>query len=350
MNIKDGLKNLQWHSKTAKYILCHVIDILDKLDELDCVKPNNDEEQEDLIRNQDNSMVELYNLLQNFHDYQGQFCDELRSIELKTALTSKLVENDVDSDEIIRRSGEIYAALFDEFYYPNVWEESDFKEKTNHLQNNLKDRLSKRIMTEDDIPEFKERMVGSGENEDTISIEPITQEVANRRAADFVYWLDVYLRSVCITQREVADILDKAYSLFNPQPDTSRVKKQLIKSDILSRDNIIKAVFKAAVEKGFMVEAGNCFDWLKSSHLIPFFCERVCNMFANEEDNESKYAMFNGMIRFKGKILFNIDISQFRKNWYKTPSRKGKVFAPKGYLEIEDFIEEMKEGYVNYID
>ena len=84
----------------------------------------------------------------------------------------------------------------------------------------------------------------------------------------------------------IVDCLNKVVSeiesvFLTPHPDTSTVKKQLIKSDILSRDNIIRAIFKASVERGFMQYGDGVFEWLKSSHLIPFFCEKVCNIFAN---------------------------------------------------------------------
>lgn len=350
MDIKNGLKTLQWHSKTAKYILSNIIEILDKLDTLDNINPATDGERQNLIGQKDDEQVKFYNCLQAFLDYQEEFRNNLCSTGVERELTSKLLENDTDPDEVIRRSGEVYAGLFQEYYYPNVWEESDFKAKIQSLKTDLKDRIVNRLMREDEIPEFKDRLVVSGLNEDFISKEPMTLERAKRKAGDWVLWLDLYLHNVCRLQNEVATILDKAYSRFNLHSNTLTTKRHLIKSDILSRDNIIKAVLRAAVEKGFMQEVENCFEWLKSSHLIPFFCERVCNVFANEEDNESKYAMFNNIIIFKGKPLTNIDISQFRKNWYKTPSRKGKIFAPKGYLEIEDFIEEMKDSYVNYID
>lgn len=351
MDIRQGLENLQWHSKSARHLLTDIIDKLDELDGMDLITPSTKEETDELINRKDNATVDLYNCLQGFLNLLEWYREELDKLySIEKALKLKLIQNDKDSDEVIKRCVKIYGSMFNETYYPETWNKEDFTVKTHSLTTDLKNRISNRLMREDEIPEFKERMVDYGANKDLISNEPMTRQRADRIASNLVFWIDHYLSNVCRCQKNIADILDEGYSLMYPQPDTSTVKKQLIKSDILSRDNIIRAIFKASVERGFMQYGDGVFEWLKSSHLIPFFCEKVCNIFANEEDNENKYAMFNGMIVFNGKALSNIDISQYRKNWYKTPSRKGKIFAPKGYLEIEDFIAEMKDGYVNYID
>lgn len=343
MDIKDGLKILQFHSQTAKYILTDTISILNNLDKMDAERPTNKADEEDLIRRKDDELVKLYNRLQSFHDYQGQFIDELCSTGLETALTSKLLENDTDPDEVIRRSGEVYADIFQECYYPNVWEESDFMAQTQSLKTDLKDRIVSRLMRDDELPDFKERMVGSGYNDDFISDEVMTLPRAERKASDWVCWLDLYLHNVCRVQKKVADILEEAYLIMNPQA----VRKQYQQSPVLENDEL-KPIFEAAVQKGWMERQDYGFKWLRSNPLLAYFV-RVLSIYLDlskklyEDADSVNWSYFSGVFKTKrqgGKWEY-ADATKLHDYMYGNMRGKTK-FEPKGFNEIEDLMTDFR--------
>lgn len=225
MDIRQGLENLQWHSKAARHLLTDIIDKLDELDGMDLITSSTKEETDELINRKDNATVDLYNRLQGFLNLLDWYNEELKNLYgLEKELKLKLIQNDTDSDEVIRRSGKVYGSIFSETYYPETWDKDDFTAKTHSLTTDLKNRISNRLMRENEIPEFKERMVDYGANKDLISNEPMTRQRADRIASNLVFWIDHYLSNVCRCQKSIADILDEGYSLM--YPDTSTEQKQ----------------------------------------------------------------------------------------------------------------------------
>lgn len=346
MDIKNGLKALQWHSNTAKYTLSNIIDILDKLDVLDNINQTTDDERQDLIGQKDDETVKFYNCLQAFSDYQEEFRNKLCSTGLETELTSKLLENDTDPDEVIRRSGEIYAGIFQEYFYPNVWEEADFKRKIESLKTDLKDRIVNRLMREDEIPEFKERLVVSGLNEDFIRAEPMTLERATRLASDWVLWLDLYLHNVCLLQNEVVTILDKAYSTLNPQPDITQGLPTIFNQFGILRDNHrVRNAFVYAMEENLMEVEGAYFKWLRKRQLLAYFCKRISNVLIPDAD-KIQWVEFNRMFIAKRGKEYEIEDNESLRRCdldYETKTRTHtKDTPPDGWELVEMIISKAK--------
>lgn len=345
MDIKNSLKTLQWHSKTAKYILSNIIEILDKLDTLDNINPATDGERQNLIGQKDDELVKFYNCLQAFLDYQEEFRNNLCSTGVEMELTSKLLENDTDPDEVIRRNGEVYAGLFQEYYYPNVWEESDFKAKIQSLKTDLKDRIVNRLMREDEIPEFKDRLVVSGLNEDFISEEPMTLERAKRKAGDWVLWLDLYLHNVCRLQNEVATILEKAYSTLNPQSQPTEAQEATRDHNTLLDDEEVIAVLDDIVSIGLMTRDSELYWWKTDNVLLSYLCSQISRY--KELSNQMRdgdylpnWKAFNGIFKVKGENGEWVDADNIKLGEYKKQYKKnhGGHFNPDGCQQIDKIV------------
>lgn len=348
MDIKKGLKTLQWHSETAKFTLSNIIEILDKLDVLDNINPATDDERQDLIGQKDDELVKFYNCLQAFLDYQEEFRNNLCSTGVERELTSKLLENDTDPDEVIRRSGEIYAGLFQEYYYPNVWEESVFKAKIQSLKTDLKDRIVNRLMREDEIPELKDRLVVSGLNEGFISEEPMTLESAKRKAGDWVLWLDLYLHNVCRLQNEVATILYKAHSILNPQSQPTETQEAARDHNSLLDDEEIIAVFDEIVSIGFMTRDTRnreLYWWETDNVLLSYLCSQISRYkeLSNQMRNGDylpNWKAFNGLFKVKGENGEWVDADNIKLGEYKKQYKKnhGGLFNPDGCQQIDKIV------------
>lgn len=341
MDIKKGLKILQFHSETAKNTLTHIIEILDRLDELDMINPTSVDDKQDHIGKKDDALVDFYNLLQSFYDYQQQFFDELCSTGLETALTSKLIENDTDTDEVISRSISVYGAIFEKGAYYNTWEESDFKAKQVSIKTELKDRIISRLMREDELPDFKDRLVVSGLNKDFISDEPITLDKANRKATDWVYRLDLYLHNVCLIQIEVMKILDKAYELENPPKPLEPIFDYF---QILRNNHKVRNAFLLAIEKGLMVVDGSHFKWMKKRQLLSYFCKVVSDNLIPDAEKTDWVSFDNMFIAKRGRefeVESNLTLSRCYTDYEQKTRTATRDTPPDGWEIINEIIDEV---------
>lgn len=345
MDIKQGLENLQWHSKAARHLLTDIIDKLDELDGMDLITSSTKEETDELINRKDNATVDLYNRLQGFLNLLDWYNEELKNLYgLEKELKLKLIQNDTDSDEVIRRSGKVYGSIFSETYYPETWDNDDFTAKTHSLTTDLENRISNRLMRENEIPEFKERMVDYGANKDLISNEPMTRQRADRIASNLVFWIDHYLSNVCRCQKSIADILDEGYSLM--YPDTSTELPSIFNQFALLRDNFrVRNAFVYAIKAGLMEVEGVYFKWLKKRQVLAYFCWSVGNALIHDTD-KVQWSAFNGMFIAKRGKEYEVETNETLRRCYvdyeeKTPNHK-RAAPPDGWETVDDIIEKVK--------
>lgn len=349
MDIRQGLENLQWHSKAARHLLTDIIDKLDELDGMDLITSSTKEETDELINRKDNATVDLYNRLQGFLNLLDWYNEELKNLYgLEKELKLKLIQNDTDSDEVIRRSGKVYGSIFSETYYPETWDKDDFTAKTHSLTTDLKNRISNRLMRENEIPEFKERMVDYGANKDLISNEPMTRQRADRIASNLVFWIDHYLSNVCRCQKSIADILDEGYSLMYPDTTTEQ-EKTVIGSPILDNIEIVE-VFDKLIKNGYVEPVGDRYRWLKDNVLLAYLCERISTIFelsekrGNDDKEFTNWRVFNGLFIVKGQngdiVADSRKLNRYRTDWLKNHRPDG--FSPRGYEDIESLLYDYK--------
>lgn len=348
MDIRQGLENLQWHSKAARHLLTDIIDKLDELDGMDLITPSTKEETDELINRKDNATVGLYNCLQGFLNLLEWYREELDKLySIEKALKLKLIQNDKDSDEVIKRCVKIYGSMFNETYYPETWNKEDFTVKTHSLTTDLKNRISNRLMREDEIPEFKERMVDYGANKDLISNEPMTRQKADRIASNLVYWIDYYLSNVCRCQKSIANILDEGYSLR--YPNTSTEQEQTIKRSPITDEKGIKIAFDLAEKKGLMRLEGIYYRWLADNALLAYFCERLYNLFLSMTKGNKSWGYFSNWFIVKGKDGKDIIPNGAKLNRYKTDWKADRLldsedpFCPDGDKIIDEIILSAKK-------
>lgn len=345
MDIRHGLENLQWHSKAARHLLTDIIDKLDELDGMDLITPSTKEETDELINRKDNATVDLYNCLQGFLNLLEWYREELDKLySIEKALKLKLIQNDKDSDEVIKRCVKIYGSMFNETYYPETWNKEDFTVKTHSLTTDLKNRISNRLMREDEIPEFKERMVDYGANKDLISNEPMTRQRADRIASNLVFWIDHYLSNVCRCQKNIADILDEGYYLM--YPNTTNEQEQTIRQTPILEDAEVKAVMQAVEEIGLMVHKDCWYYWTGENALLSYLCSEISrykeySKQMREDEYLPNWIKFEGIFKAKGRKKdewVEVDskkLADYKKQYKKYHQR----FSPDGCKDIDEIIE-----------